>query len=139
MTFSQNRISISQAPDTWELTRFATLGNFTVIGIANKSFQYFLREYNQAKLPVITFSDLCWGEGNIYKTLGFDLVKITKPGYFYSKNLYRFHRFSFRKSELSKKLENFDPNKSETENMIENGYLKIYNAGNAKYIYKYLQ
>jgi very-short-patch-repair endonuclease len=134
-SFNKNRVPTKNNPSQWELTRFAGLSNFTIIGIAGKLFQYFLRNYNQTKLPVISFSDLCWGEGNVYNKLGFKLDNYTLPGYFYSKNNCRYHRFGFRKSMLSKKLENFDSNKSEFENMDINGYFRIYNAGYAKYTF----
>jgi hypothetical protein len=137
MTFSQNRKIISQAAGTWELTRFVTVGNFSITGIASKLYKYFLQNYNQTNSLVFTFSDLCWGEGSLYSQLGFNFTKYTSPGYFYYKNKQRYHRFTFRKSVLSKKVENFDSLKSEEENMVSNGYLKIYNAGNAKYIHSF--
>jgi hypothetical protein len=139
MTFSQNRIAIKQAPNTWELTRFATIGKFSIIGIAGKLYQHFLQNYNHGKLIIISYSDLCWGEGKLYEKLGFKFERYTTPGYFYYnyRANFRQHRYTFRKSELSKILENFDSLKSEEENMVSNGYLKIYNAGNAKYIHSF--
>lgn len=137
MTFSQNRISISQADNTWELTRFATIGNFFIIGIASKLFQYFIKNYNAEKLSIITYSDLNWGTGDLYVKLGFKFEKVTGPGYFYYKNGERFHRFILRKSELPKKMKNYDATIGTEQNLINNHYLKIFNSGNYKYNYTY--
>lgn len=136
MTFGKGRkIMNSNKKNILELTRFAAIGKFNVVGIADKLFQHFLRTYNVNKLPIISYQDLCWGEGNLYTKLGFKFEKHTSPGYFYYKNGQRFHRYNFAKHILHKKLEKFDSNKTESENMRNNGYFKIYNTGNAKWIY----
>jgi hypothetical protein len=42
----------------------------------------------------------------------------------------RLYRFGFRKSVQKKILENYDENKTETENMLANGYHMIWDCGN---------
>jgi hypothetical protein len=59
----------------------------------------------------------------------------TAPNYFYFKNgdLKRYHRFNFRKDVLSEKLQIFDPNKTEYDNMIANNWFRIWDCGNMKF------
>jgi len=45
----------------------------------------------------------------------------------------RFHRFSFAKQFLHKKIKNYDPSLSESENMKNNGFSKVYDCGSLKY------
>jgi hypothetical protein len=45
----------------------------------------------------------------------------------------RFYRFKFRKDILVK--EGFDKNKTESQIMIDRGYYRIYDCGNAKFIF----
>ena len=44
--------------------------------------------------------------------------------------LQRYHRMGFQKHKLKNKLENFDPELSEWENMQVNGYDRIWDCGN---------
>ena len=43
------------------------------------------------------------------------------------------HRFSFRKSELADKLDTFDPNKTEVQNIKDNGWFRIFDCGDLRY------
>jgi hypothetical protein len=44
-------------------------------------------------------------------------------------------RFSCQKHKLSKLLEIFDENKTETKNMFDNGYRKMWDAGTMLFIF----
>jgi hypothetical protein len=67
-----------------------------------------------------------------YLACGFSLVGITQPGYQYYKSGKLFSRQSFQKSKLSKKLKSYDPILTEAQNMFNNGYRRIWNAGHYK-------
>jgi hypothetical protein len=61
------------------------------------------------------------------------------PNYFYFKPalpqyMKLQHRYNFAKHNLSKKLMYFDSTQTEYQNMKNNGYFKIYDAGSYKYI-----
>jgi hypothetical protein len=134
MTFGKMRPALGyKQKDGYELMRFASISNFQIVGGASKLFSYFCKNY--PKKEITTYADLNWGDGNLYNILGFKFQGITKPGYFYSYSKKRFHRYSFRKSELAKKLKIFDPTLTERQNMLNNNFLQIYNSGNAKYVY----
>jgi len=129
MTFGKCRFDTQSE---WEIIRFATKIDYTVIGGASKLFKYFVKTYNPKS--IITYADKRFGRGLVYEKIGFELVDETPPSYFYvnfSKNIYS--RFQFQKHKLQDKLEIFDSNLTEWENMQLNGYDKIWDCGNMKY------
>lgn len=135
MTFSSLRNSLGHKVKEigeYEMTRFCTISNFNIIGGASKILKYFEKKYNPKKL--ISYADRRWSKGNLYKILGFSFSHNTNPNYFYTRDFEnRLHRFGFQKHLLSKKLENFDPNKTEHQNMLDHGFVRIYDCGSMKF------
>jgi hypothetical protein len=135
MTFSKPSLAKGrkdqQSEGIFELSRFCTAKN--VIGIAGKLLEYFKRSYEWKE--IYSFADRRWSEGNLYERLGMEKIGITKPNYFYWKgnDFKRYHRFYFRKNVLEKRLEIFDSNKTEYQNMVDNGWNRIWDCGNIKY------
>ena len=88
-------------------------------------------------MPCITkgyLSDLRWGTGDVYTKIGMNFDKITDPGYCYSRDgITRRHRYNFTKHKLVK--EGADPSLTETEIMNLQGYYRIYDAGNYKFMW----
>jgi very-short-patch-repair endonuclease len=137
MTFGNKRIALgskSSNKDEYEMYRFCT-GDASVIGIGGKLLSYFIKTYNPKK--IISYADRRWsGKNSFYEKIQFKLDSITRPNYWYFnlKDPYvLYHRFGFRKSELIKKLERYDPNLTEWQNMQLNGYDRIWDCGNFKY------
>ena len=126
--------------DTWELTRFASDYNYTCQGIGGKLFKYFIRNYNPE--IVKSFADRRWTideKNNLYVQLGFKFEGYTPPDYKYIKSgkFERYHKFNFRKKILLKKHSNILNEKmTESEMTKKLGYLKIYDCGLIKYIWK---
>jgi hypothetical protein len=136
MTFSKPRISLGQKERKeghWELSRFAT--SVRVVGGASKLLTHFIKNYTPEY--IYSYADLRWTghKNSVYEAIGMKLAHQTKPNYWYvgPKGYKRYHRFSFRKSELSKKLESFDASVTEYENMLRHGYVRIWDCGNLKY------
>ena len=133
MTFSKPSLAKGRKNNNdniYEISRFCT--NKNVIGIASKLLKYFQRNYKWKE--IYSYADRRWSKGDLYEKIGMIFIKNTKPNYWYRKNnQYRYHRFHFRKSVLKNKLEIFDPNKSEYENMIDNGWNRIWDCGNSLY------
>lgn len=61
-----------------------------------------------------------------------EIFKKYTTSYIYFKNNKIYNRLQFQKHKLSKVLENYDPNKTEFENMNANKYLRIYDCGTIK-------
>lgn len=117
----------------WELLRLASKNNTTVQGGASRLIHHFRKNHSGS---IVSYANRRWSIGNVYDKLGFELVGISKPCYWYinvnTGSLY--HRSSFMKHKLQDKLEFFDVNKTERENMYCNKYRRIWDCGNKVYV-----
>lgn len=121
----------------FELLRFSTKLGCHVVGGAGKLLAHFEKECKPSLL--ISYADRRWSKGKLYEALGFTLDHVSAPNYWYMRNndISRIYRYAFRKSMQSKLLEKFDPNKTEIENMVDNGYNYIWDCGNYVFMKKY--
>lgn len=133
MTFMKSRKIINNTnKDTeYELVRFCNKIGISVIGGASKLFKHFLNDYKPKS--VLSYCDISWANGGLYKQLGFGLIGLSKPNYYYVVNGKRENRINFQKHKLVKK--GYDPNLTEVEIMAQLGYFRIFNCGNEKYLY----
>ena len=133
MTFSKPRFNKNYE---YELIRFCSKRNTSVIGGASKLWKYFVTKYNPKS--VISYANRRFSNGEIYKTLGFTFLEKTSPNYFYFKEREHelFSRVKFQKHKLKDILDIYDENLSEAENMFNNGYRRIFDCGNLKFEYK---
>jgi hypothetical protein len=130
MTFGKSRFNKNYE---YELIRFANKINTNVIGGASKLFSYFKRNFSPNS--IITFADKRYSDGNLYEVLGFNYLRESKPNYFYftPSEMELKSRVQFQKHKLKDKLLEFDANSTESENMFNNGYRRIWDCGN--YVY----
>ena len=139
MAFSTPR-SVGANYPQWELVRYATLVNTQVVGGASKLFKYFVNTYKPDS--IVSFCDLRFSslnpEETVYHKLGFKFEGRTRPNYRYRDPVYyqTFSRQSFQKSKLSKKLAEYHDDLSESELMSLNGYVKQYDCGNFKFVWR---
>lgn len=113
--------------NTLELYRFATKLNTQVVGGFSKLLKY-------VNKSMITYSDLRYSTGNIYKNFG-EFLGSSEPNYWYTKDKKKLSRYQCQKHKLPKLLgDKFNPNETEKENMFRNGYRILYDCGNLKYI-----
>lgn len=127
MTFSKNNLSRKIAD--WEINRFCSKLNTNVVGAASKLFKYFLKTYSPSQ--VISYSDNRWSNGNLYKTMEFELVHETKPNYWYMtpNRVARIHRFNLRKNNKDRK------DISEMQLRTDEGFKRIWDCGNTKWLW----
>ena len=130
MTFGPYRKSLGseKKENEYEMYRFCNKLGYHISGGASKLLKKFEELVKPKKL--ISYCDRRWSQGKLYKSIGFQLVKETQPNYWYVINEKRENRFKYRKSQLPKLLEVFDPLLSEEENMKNNDFYKIYDCGN---------
>lgn len=135
----------------WELLRFANEINTTVVGGASKLLSYF--EKGHKGQPIMSYANNDFGFSSaksMYTKLGFSYIKTTVPGYHWvnskdntvinrqkvmPKNLLLFTE-NKRKPPFIGATKDFrviNPNETENEYMLRNGYLKVFNAGNDLY------
>ena len=130
MTFGKKRFGDKQH---YELLRYANKLFTTVIG----GFQKLLKQYERTiAIPLVSYVDIRYFNANSYTSSGFRQDSITPPNYFYFKanEGILYNRIQFQKHKLKNKLVIFDPQLSEPQNMFNNGYLRIFDAGNIKLV-----
>jgi len=116
------------------LNRLCFKDNYNVQGGASKLFGCLIKWAKKEMYHnIISFSDNCWTNGNIYNILGFDFVKEYGPDYFYwdiKKRCYR--------SKQSQKKSNTGCLKNQTERdwCKENGLFRIYDCGKKVWNYE---
>lgn len=113
------------------LNRYATSCN--VRGGFSKLLAHIDKHHNYGEL--ITFADLRWSNGGLYRNNGFVEDKEYGPMYCYVVNKRRVHRAQFRRQYLAAKLPYYDPSKSEFENCDANGIVRLWDCGMIKYRY----
>lgn len=113
--------------NSYELLRFCSLLNTNVSGAANRLFKQFIQDFNPDN--ILTFSDLRWNSGNVYKNLGFEYKNDTRIGYWYISKGKRIHRYKLRKNN------NDDINLTEYENRLKQGYYRIWDCGHGKWVW----
>jgi hypothetical protein len=126
-------INFNKYAQYYEIIRYSTKLNHTVVGGLSKLLSHFISLYKPHKL--MTYADRRYGSGDGYLKIGFKHVKTTQPGYVYlnkhTKKCYS--RITFQKHKLITLLNIFDPSITEAENMFNNGYRRLWDAGHNKY------
>ncbi len=136
MTFNPPRYNNNY---DWELIRYCSKKYLTVVGGASKLLSHFRKEH---KGSIISYANRRWSTGGLYKALGFTMINVSPPNYFYFKtrdgggiiDYTLYSRIKFQKHKLKELLKNYDPSLSEKENMFLNGYRAIYDCGNLVYV-----
>ena len=125
MTFGKPRFN---AEYEYELIRYST--NCHVLGGAGKLLNYFIKVFKPSGL--VTYADRCWSCGNLYKSLGFKNISSSGPNYVYVKDNLILTRYQCQKHKLEKVLgkDIFNKELSESDNMYNAGFVKIYDCGN---------
>ena len=71
--------------------------------------------------------------GNLYEAIGFTKSHTSKVCYWYFKNGIMSHRSAFMKHKLKDKLDVFNPELTEVQNMYNNGFRRIWDCGTIVY------
>lgn len=135
MTFGKMRNTIGTGKedlsDCWELVRFCSKLNTTVVGGASKLFSYFIKTYNPSRIR--SFSDRAHTRGTLYAKLGFEQVRMSDPGYVWvdSKTDIAYNRYNAQKQNIKKFLkdETIDLSKTEKQIMEEHGFVQVFDSG----------
>jgi len=113
----------------WELLRYSSKLNVTVVGGASKLLNYFK---NNNSGSIVTYAKKEYSNGELYKTLGFELIDEGKKSYFYihrSTNKV-VSRYQAQKHRLPDLLgDEFDVSLTEKENMAKGGYFLVNDRG----------
>jgi hypothetical protein len=127
LTFNKSRVSSHE----YELVRFATNIEYTVVGVMGKLLTHFIHTHQPSK--IISYADRRFtsSDHNVYVKNNFILQTITRPNYFYVRGSRRYNRLKFTKQKLIK--EGYSSNLTEWEIMKNIGYDRIWDCGHLKY------
>ena len=119
----------------WELLRYAVKFNYSIIGGAKKIFNKFIKEYKPHN--IISYCDISKFTGDIYERLGFKLQRYTAPTFDWANHCSHYNWKVILDKGPDKILgTNYGKGTSNEEIMIKEGYVKVYNCGNAVYIHE---
>jgi hypothetical protein len=119
----------------FEIIRLATVIGHSIVGGFSKLLSSFIKDHSPQ--TIMTFADKRFSTGQAYKQTGFKLINSTKPNYKYidlsTKQI--LSRQKCQKHKLHKLLgATFNQNQSESENMLNNGYGRIWDAGHYQFL-----
>jgi very-short-patch-repair endonuclease len=113
----------------YEILRFCNKLNHSVIGGLSK----LIKNIKNPKKSIISYADKRYGDGLGYINIGFKKINESSPNYWYFSNktkLLRESRIKYQKHKLKDILKSFDPKLTEFQNMVNNGYDRIWDCGN---------
>lgn len=143
MTFGKMRYTIGTSKkedlsDCWELIRFCSKLNTSVVGGASRLFNHFIKYMKPKRIR--SFSDRAHTRGTLYSILGFTEIRRSKPSYVWvdSRTDESYHRYNSQKKNLVRFLhdDTIDLTKSEKQIMEEHGFLQVYDSGTITWEWK---
>ena len=131
MTFGKPRYNKNYQ---YELVRYCS--SYSIIGGAEKLFSYFKKIYNPES--IISYCDLSKFDGHTYTKLGFTLKRTTIGRHWYNpkENIHITDNLLRQRGFDQLFGTNYGKGTSNDELMIQHGFIEIYDAGQATYIYK---
>lgn len=123
--------TFKRSGEDYVLTRYATSAQ--VRGGHSKLVSYFEKNHSYGKL--VTFADLTFGSGGLYRTTGWVEDKVLPPDYSYLVDGERVHKFRYRLKRFREDPELvFEEGKTERELALLNGLYRVYDAGKIRFI-----
>lgn len=124
----------TQRKDYLEITRYATDINYNCSGLFSKLLKYMINELKFSG-TIVSFSDNCHSNGNLYKMSNFSIDKVLESGYSYTlSGKPRENRQQYMKSKIAKKFNISIDDKTEWELMQSLGYDRVWDCGKTKWI-----
>ena len=115
-----------------ELLRFASKGS--VVGGFSRLLKAF-KVANPECSSLISYADRRWSEGAVYEQEGFAFKGNTEPNYAWYKNLKKVSRYDAQRHRLETLFDKvYDPQLTESDIMRSEGYWKVYDAGNSRWV-----
>lgn len=125
--------SIDRNNQYMELSRFAT-DDKTYAGLASRMLKFYARQNDNP--VIVSFADLRWSQGKLYKELGFIIEKEISPDYTYVYKNKRSHKSNFRKDRIQQSFGVDITNKTERELTEGLGIHRIWDCGKIKFVWK---
>lgn len=133
MTFGKPRYNRNYQ---WELLRLCTHSNYKIIGGASKLFIHFIRSTNDIT-SIISYCDKAKFDGSVYAKLGFTHVGDTEPQKVWSKGSKKITDNLLRQRGYDQLFNtDYGKNTNNEQLMLDNGWLPVYDCGQATYVYE---
>jgi hypothetical protein len=132
MTFGLSRFNKAIE---WEMLRFCNKKFISVVGGASKLLKYFERNYVPKSL--ISYANLQWSDGGLYKSLGFVELKQAAPNYWWCKDSTVLTRYACQKHKLCNMFDDYIENEPEKVCMQRHGYYRVFDCGNKVFVKTY--
>lgn len=129
MSFSKPRFN---KKCQWEIIRECSTKG--VVDGKDRLFKHFIKLNDPQS--IISYCDKRYFSGESYLRLGMKEQADSPMGYVYTNGKETLSRVQCQKHKLSKLLNNFNPEMSEYENMILNGYFRLYDFGQKVFIWR---
>ena len=120
--------------DNLEIIRVCSKHGHSVVGGLSKLLKHAIKTHKGT--DIVTYCDAGISDASGYIKAGMSLIGLSDPGYFWTDSNSIISRFKCQAANLQKWLPNYDPTKSESENMFREKYRRFWNCGNYKLIYK---
>ena len=118
-----------------ELLRLCTKSRISIIGGANKLFNYAMNA-NEGWNSIISYCDLAKFTGQVYTKLGMKLKRITPPQAVWSKGSDKITSMLLRQRGFDQLFGTHHGKGTSNEQlMIDDGWLPVYDCGQAVYVY----
>lgn len=114
----------------WELIRFASKIDYTIVGGFSKLLKYFTRLHRGT---IISYADRMISNGNVYRQNNFKLIGHSEPSFLWTDGSKIISRSKATRKNLIK-LSIYDPNKSQAENMFANKWRRFWNSGQLVFV-----
>lgn len=136
-SFGKRKVASMSSGGDWEVLRYASKG--VVVGGFGKLFSEFVKRTELAR--VISYCDLRYGDGRMYKAVGFSLECVTEPDYWWVPRGadYRVSRYQTQKHKLKSHAvlgEFYSEDATENEICSAAGWKKIFGVGSQKWIWE---
>lgn len=132
MTFGEPRYNKNYE---WELLRLCTRAEYKVVGGAEKLLKAFKELYSP--VSIISYCDYSKFSGNVYERLGFKLAGKPTPSKHWSKDSKHITDNLLRQRGYDQLFgTNYGKGTSNEELMLDNGWLPVYDCGQATYVWK---
>ena len=118
----------------YELLRMCSQDGITVVGGVSKLVKFIKKIYQNS--TIVSYCDLSKSDGHGYLKAGFQQTKSTGPGYCWTDGNTVISRYRCQRKQLQKWLLSYDGNKSESQNMFDARYRRLWDCGNAVFILK---
>ena len=131
MLMSVGKTRFNKTAD-YELLRMCSRDGITVVGGVSKLISYIKLAY--PKSTIVSYCDLAKSDGRGYLKAGFQQIESTGPGYCWTDGNTVISRYRCQRKQLQKWLLSYNSNKSESKNMFDAKYRRLWDCGNAVFI-----